>query len=79
MLCLPYARSLELVMNDGGRGWDKAQGDRQGLTRVSQLFEGSRRQELQGHDARRGTRERSDLPSPSPSPPKPRSAEASSS
>ncbi|CAE7658998.1 unc-22, partial [Symbiodinium necroappetens] len=26
VLCLPYARSLELVMNDGGRGWDKAPG-----------------------------------------------------
>ncbi|CAJ1372865.1 unnamed protein product [Effrenium voratum] len=26
VLCLPYARSLEFVMNDGGRGWDKAPG-----------------------------------------------------
>lgn len=26
VLCLPYARSLEFVMNDGERGWDKAPG-----------------------------------------------------
>ena len=47
VLCLPYARSLEFVMNDGGRGWDKAR-SALGSMLLSALPSGAGWKELQG-------------------------------